>query len=97
MQGKFINDKSVLLGAAESVGLEGAERVLDDPTVMDKEVSSPVILQIHEATATKDLSSILSKEHKFPSCNWLFPGNTKLESSLNEPMCLDRSIRSLKA
>lgn len=39
LQGMFINDKQVLLKAAEKAGVEGAQQLLDDEDELKPEVS----------------------------------------------------------
>ena len=41
MQGKFINDKEVLLEAAKAAGIRDAEAVVEDETIEAKEASFP--------------------------------------------------------
>ena len=46
MQGQFINDKQVLLRAADEAGVEGAQRLLDTEDELTNEVRA-ALLPIH--------------------------------------------------
>lgn len=43
MQGQFINDKQVLLKAAEEAGIDGAQQLLDSDDELKSEVSTTLL------------------------------------------------------
>lgn len=46
MQGQFINDRQVLLTAAEEAGVEGAQQLLDNENELKSEVCCPKLFMV---------------------------------------------------
>lgn len=62
VQGQFINDKQVLLSAAEEAGVEGAQHLLDTEDELKSEVGTD-LLPVH--------GSNLASEHQHMTLHFL--------------------------